>query len=72
MGLMIGIWIIAFIAFGLAIWTSHILKKQDERLKQLKIANFQNTAHFVPYFFVLVANIRLLSSVYCNISTQQH
>ncbi|AGK02670.1 hypothetical protein EPMMONJG_00403 [Mannheimia haemolytica] len=36
MGLMIGIWIIAFIAFGLAIWTSHILKKQDERLKQLK------------------------------------
>lgn len=36
MGLMIGIWIIAFIGIGLAIWTGHILKEQDERLKQLK------------------------------------
>ncbi|MEN2837902.1 hypothetical protein HPFOLIGI_00063 [Mannheimia haemolytica] len=32
MGLMIGIWIIAFIAFGLAIWTSHILKSKMNAL----------------------------------------
>lgn len=36
MGLMIGIWLIAFIGFILAVWTNNLLKEQDERLSQLK------------------------------------